>query len=100
MTAQTPTIQLRRYTLSDEAGLDRLVAWFPKLIPVRETYGFTVHSAYADYENLQFVWVVSHDGDFEEAMVRYDPSPERAEAFKGFDNPIVEMFLTYVDRVV
>lgn len=100
MTAQTRTTQLRRYTVSDEAGLDRLAAWFPKLIPVRETYGFTVHSAYADYEHLQFVWVVSHDGDFEEAMTRYDPSPERAEVFKGFDNPILEMVVGFVDPVI
>ncbi len=38
------TTQLRRYDLADEAGLDRLAAWFPSLgIPVREKYGFTVH---------------------------------------------------------
>ena len=36
------TTQLRRYDIADEAGLDRLAAWFPKLIPVREKYGFSV----------------------------------------------------------
>ena len=95
----TKTTQLRRYTIADEAGLDRLVAWFPKLVPVREKYGFTIEFAYADYENLQFVWAVSHEGDFEAAMEIYNPSPERTEAFDGFDNPIVEMYLAFVDPV-
>jgi hypothetical protein len=91
--------QLRRYDLADEAGLGRLAAWFPSLIPVREKYGFTVHWAYADYDNLQFVWAVSHDGDFEAAMAQYDPSPERAAVFSGFDNPIVKMHVSFVDKV-
>ena len=94
------TTQLRRYAVSDEAGLDRLAAWFPKLVPVREKYGFTVEWAYADYENLQFIWAVSHDGDFEEAMTLYEPSPERTEAFTGFDNPITGMVLGFVDPVI
>jgi len=93
------TAQLRRYTVADEAGLDRLAAWFPKLIPVREKYGFTVEWAYADYENLQFVWLVSHDADFEAALVTYEPSPERTAAFDGFDNPITDMTIAFVDKV-
>jgi len=99
MTTQ-PTIQLRRYAVADRAGLQRLAAWFPKLIPVRERYGFTVLWAYADYDNLQFVWAVSHPGDFEDAVTAYEPSPERSEAFAGFDNPIVEMTIGFVDAVV
>jgi len=46
------------------------------------------------------MWAVSHDGDFKAAMVEYDPSPERAAAFAGFDNPIVKMHLSFVDEVV
>jgi len=94
------TTQLRRYQVQDEAGLDRLAAWFPRLVPVREKYGFKVEWAYADYENLQFVWAVSHVGDFEAALADYEPSPERSAAFEGFDNPITEMVLGYVDQVV
>lgn len=92
--------QLRRYTVDDEAGLDRLVAWFPKLIPVREKYGFTVDWAYADYDNLQFLWSVSHDGDFEAAVEVYHVSPERTAAFEGFDDPIRVMVVGMVDAVV
>ncbi len=94
------TTQLRRYTVADEAGLDRLVAWFPKLMPVRERYGFTVDWAYADRANLQFVWSVSHPGNFEAALADYEPSPERREAFDGFDNPITEMVVGFVDQIV
>ena len=94
------TTQLRRYQVGDKDGLDRLAAWFPKLVPVREKYGFTVRWAYADYENLQFVWAVSHDGDFEAALADYEPSPERAEAFAGFDNPITDMHLSFVSEII
>jgi len=94
------TTQLRRYDVSNEAELDRLAAWFPGLIPVRERYGFTVHGAYVDYENLQFVWIVSHEGDFEAAMAEYNPSPERAAVFEGFDNPITGMHLSFVETIV
>lgn len=94
------TTQLRRYDVADAAGLTALAAWFPALVPVREKYGFTVHGAYADFENLQFVWMVSHDGDFEAAMATYDPSPERAAVFEGFENPITGMHLSFVDIVV
>ena len=92
--------QLRRYTVADEAGLDRLVAWFPTLVPVREHYGFRVQWAYADYEHLQFVWAVSHDGDFEAAVAAYEPSPERTAAFEGFENPIISMTVSIVDQVM
>jgi len=93
-------MQLRRYTVGDEAGLDRLVAWFPTLVPVREHYGFTVNWAYADYENLQFLWSVSHDGDFEAAVEVYHVSPERTAVFEGFDDPITNMVVGMVETVV
>lgn len=93
------TTQLRRYSLPDEAGLDRLVEWFPNIVAVREKYGFTVDWAVVDRENLEFVWSVSHDGDFEAALAEYEPSPERAAAFEGFDNPITDMKVGFVEPV-
>ena len=91
--------QLRQYAVADREGLERLATWFPKLIPVREKYGFTIEWAYADYENLTFTWAVSHPADFEAALVDYEPSPERAAAFEGFDNPITEMTIGFVDKI-
>lgn len=91
--------QLRRYEVV-EGGLDRLVEWFPKIVSVREKYGFTVNFAYADRETNQFVWSVSHPDDFSGAEAVYNDSPERTEAFKGFDNPVATLHVTMVDEVV
>ncbi len=91
--------QLRRYEVTDEAGLDRLVAWFPTIAAVRETYGFTIDNVLVDRENLEFVWVVSHPGDFDAAVETYNASPERAAAFEGFESPVEEMHLAMVERV-
>ena len=91
--------QLRRYSISDEAGLDRLAAWFPTVAAVREQYGFTIDSILVDRENLEFVWVVSHPGDFDAALEVYNASPERAAAFDGFESPVDEMHLSMVEKV-
>ncbi len=90
--------QLRRYSIAD-GGLDRMVKWFPNIVKVREKYGFTVDFAYADHENNEFVWGVSHPGDFEAALAIYNDSPERAAAFEGFDSPVTAMVVSMVDPV-
>lgn len=91
--------QLRRYSVA-EGGLDRLAEWFPKIVTVREKFGFTVDFAYADRENNEFVWAVSHPGDFEGALARYNDSPERAAVFEGFESPVTAMHLAMVDEIV
>lgn len=91
--------QLRRYEVA-EGGLDRLVAWFPQIVAVREKYGFTVDTAVADHENNEFVWTVSHPGDFDTALESYNNSPERAAAFEGFESPVETMHVTMVETVV
>ncbi|MFT7597392.1 MAG: hypothetical protein ACI8TP_000310 [Acidimicrobiales bacterium] len=92
--------QLRRYSIADEAGLDRISAWIPNIVAVREKYGFTVDFIYADRENLELVWSVSHTGDFDAALEKYNNSPERAAAFEGFESPVKEMQVSMVDTVV
>ena len=70
-------MQLRRYEIKPGAMqpfLDAVRAAFP----VREQYGFTVHFALVDEERNEFVWAVSHEGDFEAAEAAYYASPERA----------------------
>ena len=93
--------QLRRYEVA-EGGLDRLVEWFPRIVPVRAKFGFTVDFAYADRENNQFVWSTSRPGDvasFEAAVAEYNDSPERAAAFEGFESPVTAMHVAMVDSV-
>lgn len=54
---------------------------------------------YADRENNEFVWAVSHDGDFEAALETYNASPERAAAFAGQPQRVTEMHVAMVDPV-
>lgn len=77
-----------------------MVEWFPRLLPVRTQFGFTVNFAYADRENNQFVWSVSHPGDFEAAEADYASSSERAAVFEGFENPVTAMYVAMVDEVI
>jgi hypothetical protein len=90
------TVQLRRYEVVP-GELDALVEWFPSIIPAREKYGFKVLFAYADRENNEFVWAVSHDGDFDAALEEYNASPERAKAFEGVPNRVEKMHLSMVE---
>jgi hypothetical protein len=39
--------------------------------------------AYADRQNNEFVWAVSHDGYFDAVVEEYQTSPERPAAFEG-----------------
>lgn len=92
-------IQLRRYELVP-GEMDSFLAWFPNIIPVREKYGFKVVFACADRENNEFVWAVTHDGDFDAAVEVYNASPERAKVFEGQPTRVAKMHLAMVDRVV
>ena len=80
--------------------MDEMLDWFPNIIPVREKYGFTVNFAYADRENNQFVWSVSHPGDFAGAEAIYRDSPERAAAFTSFTDPVKAMHVAMVEEVL
>jgi hypothetical protein len=52
--------------------------WFTSVVAARQKYGFKVLFAYADRQNNEFVWAVSHDGDFDAVVEEYQTSPERA----------------------
>jgi hypothetical protein len=47
------------------------------VVPLRERFGFRVEGAWTIPETDGFVWVISHDGDFEAADQAYSTSPER-----------------------
>jgi hypothetical protein len=90
--------QLRRYEVVD-GEMDALLAWFPRIIAVREKFGFTVEFMYADRERNELVWAVSHPGDFDAAYEAMVASPERAAAFEGQPKRVNEMHLAMVDVV-
>ena len=93
------TVQLRRYELVPGEA-DAFAAWFPGLVPAREKYGFTILFAYLDRENNEFVWAVSHEGDFEAAVEEYNASPERAAVFAGQPKRVAELHLSWVESVL
>ena len=70
-------VQLRRYEIHPGAMDSFLAAWRGAVV-VRRQYGFAVLFAFVDEEHNEFVWAVSHEGDFADASDRYYASPERA----------------------
>jgi hypothetical protein len=70
-------VQLRRYEIKPDE-MDQFLAAVRAAFPVREQYGFGVAFALVDDENNEFVWAVTHDGDFAAAEQAYYASPERA----------------------
>ncbi len=93
------TTQLRRYEVEPDR-LQDLVDWFPTIVKVREQFGFTVDFAYADRENSQFIWSVSHPGDYDAALALYENSAERAAAFENFSSPVTKMHVAMVDVTI
>jgi hypothetical protein len=92
------TVQLRRYELVP-GEMEAFLAWFPRIVPVREKYGFKVLFAFADRETNEFTWAVSHDGDFEAAFEVYNVSPERKEVFEGQPTRVANLHLAMVEPV-
>src|SRR5690349_8228599 len=71
------SVQLRRYEIKP-GEMEQFLEAVRAAFPVREQYGFTVEFALVDEERNQFLWAVSHDGDFAAAEVAYYEPPERA----------------------
>ncbi len=94
----TTTVQLRRYAIESGRMAD-FTDWFPRIVPVREQFGFRVLHAWADEENSAFVWAVELDGDadrFREVEATYNASPERATAFETFPTVITSQVNAFV----
>ena len=83
------TVQLRRYEIKP-GEMDAFVEWWHGLVPAREKYGFRILFALVDESTNQFVWAVSHDGDFDEVEKEYNASPERAAVFEGVPTRVDE----------
>jgi hypothetical protein len=93
-----PTVQLRRYEIAP-GEMDAFVEWWPSILPARKQYGFNVLFAFVDESTYQFIWAVSHDGDFDLAEKEYLASPERAAAFDGVPQRVKESFVAKVNVV-
>ena len=88
-------MQLRRYEVKP-GELDAFVEIWRDLIAPRAKYGFSVRFAFLDDKASQFVWAVSHDGDFEAAEREYLESPERNEVLGRFGDRIEAVHVSMV----
>ena len=72
------TTQIRVFQI-ESGSVDAFVAeWRERVAPLRRRFGFEIVSAWASTDDDTFVWLLSHDGDFEQADRAYYASPERA----------------------
>jgi hypothetical protein len=69
--------QLRRYEINPGEMEQFLAAW-RGIVPIRESFGFRVELAGGDPDHDEFVWAITHDGDFAAADAAYYASPARA----------------------
>jgi hypothetical protein len=88
-------MQLRRYEITP-GDMEAFLDWWRDIVPVREQYGFKVRFAFVDEEASQFVWAVSHDGDFAEVERIYYESPERGAVFARMGDWITETHVSMV----
>ena len=89
--------QLRRYEINAGEMEQFLAAW-RGIVPIRESFGFRVEFAFVDPEQNQFVWAITHDGDFAAAEAAYYASPERANVALNPADHIAAMHLSMVHR--
>jgi hypothetical protein len=74
------TRQFRLYRIRPGQVEPFLRTWREGVVPLRETYGYTVEGGWSSVDGDRFAWIVVYDGplSWEEAEERYYGSPERA----------------------
>ena len=70
--------QVRIYTIEEARMSEFVELWRSKVLPLRRSFGFEVDGAWVIADNNQFMWIISHAGDFAAADSAYYRSPERA----------------------
>ena len=63
LASRMTSVQLRRYEIKP-GEMERVPRGRARRVPVREQYGFGVAFALVDEERNEFMWAVTHDGDF------------------------------------
>ena len=72
-----PRYQLRVQRVERGAMDSWLEEWHEHVRPLRLAYGFSVVGPWVGEDGETFVWILGHDGDFEEADAAYYASDER-----------------------
>jgi hypothetical protein len=68
---------LRTYRIAEGELEGFTREWREHVVPLREAHGFRVDGAWTVPDENGFVWVISHDGDFQAADRAYFASDER-----------------------
>lgn len=71
--------QLRDYRITPGAMSEFINEWRAQVVPLRRQAGFEIAGAWSNPETNRFVWVVGHEGDFEEEDRSYYESSERRQ---------------------
>lgn len=69
--------QLRDYEITPGSMTEFVTEWKTQVARLRKAAGFEIVGAWWNPETNRFVWVVAHEGDFEEADRIYYESPDR-----------------------
>jgi hypothetical protein len=88
-------VQLRRYEIEPGHMDDFLEVW-RALVAVHHIYGFSIRFGLIDDDASEFVYAVSHDGDFDSAHRQYVESPERAAVRANMGNYVTAAHLSMV----
>ena len=73
------TTESRRYEIRPDAVADWIIVFTERIVPLRESAGFTVLHPWVDLRSNEFGWLFRYPGDEEEyarAERRYDGLPE------------------------
>ena len=92
--------QLRDYLITPGAMTEFIAEWKAKVVPLRTQAGFEIVGAWSSPATSRFVWVVAHQGDFEEADRIYCASPERRQLSPDPARFIEEARSEFVSQVV
>ena len=94
--------QLREYRIREGSLEDFVGVWRRRILPIRESIGFTVPHAWTAGATSSFFWLLDHPGDiaaFEAADRRYHDSPERAALSPDPAELIEEQTTTWVSAL-
>ncbi|GMR14250.1 MAG: hypothetical protein BMS9Abin29_2494 [Gemmatimonadota bacterium] len=70
-------ISCANYEITSGAMTEFVSEWRTQVVPLRIQAGFDIVGAWSNAATNRFVWIVVHEGDFEEADEAYYASPDR-----------------------
>ncbi|WP_022873226.1 hypothetical protein [Nesterenkonia alba] len=101
-TTENRTTWMRRYTLDPQLAEEFVQFLTTKVIPARESRGFTIESIWLAKDHSELTWFVSRPGsaeDFAAAEREWEESQQRAEIFADAPKYVLSKDLREVTRL-